>query len=316
MLGSGLSFSLFEAIKGSTMSLNRMHRRLFLAIAAAFLTLPVLAQHSNAIYEVKSQYQTIAVWDSTDGQRRQLLFDPNWNGTDSIQSEMNKSNPNELVLDYTKHMIASVPLVDKPKRILIVGLGGASLQRYLHNLLPDTVIESAELDPVVLEIAREYFYFIQDDRQKVHIGDGREFMEKSQEKYDIIMLDAFSATSIPYRLSTQEFLQRVKERLSKGGIVCANLWSHQADYPDMLKTYATVFPELHVLPCRLPWSNHILIAMPAKQMLTVKKWKEKAVAFDKAHPTGLNLIEFVERHITPQIQDDARVLLDKDAPND
>jgi spermidine synthase len=299
------------------MKLKHMNRRLFLATTAAvLLILPALAQRSNAIYEVKSQYQTIAVWDSTDGQRRQLIFDPKWDGSDSIQSEMNMSNPNELVLDYTRHMIASVPLVDNPKRILIVGLGGACLQRYLHDLLPNTVIESAELDPAVLEVAKEYFNFTEDGRQKVQIGDGREYVEKSQEKYDIIMLDAFSATSIPYRLATREFLQRVKERLAKGGIVCANLWSHQADYPNMLKTYAQVFPELHVLPCRLPWSNHILIAMPAPQKLTVKKWKEKAVAFDKAHPTGLKLTEFLDQHIAPEIRDDAKVILDRDEPKD
>jgi spermidine synthase len=299
------------------MELNRITRRLFLtAVAAAFLIMPASAQRSNAIYEVTSQYQAIAVWDSTDGQSRQLIFDPKWDGSDSIQSEMKKSNPNELVLDYTQHMIASVPLVDKPKRILIVGLGGACLQRYLHELLPDTVIESAELDPIVLEVAKKYFNFTEDDRQKVHIGDGREYMEQSQEKYDIIMLDAFSATSIPYRLATQEFLQRVKERLAKGGIVCANLWSHQADYPNMLKTYAQVFPELHVLPCRLPWSNHILVAMPTEQKLTVKRWKEQAIAFDKAHSTGLKLTEFIDRHTTPEIQDEAKVLLDKDEPKD
>jgi spermidine synthase len=299
------------------MNLTRLTRRLFLTVAlAALLIAPALAQRSNAIYEVKSQYQTIAVWDSPDGLRRQLIFDPKWNGTNSIQSEMNKSNSNELVLDYTQHMIASVPLVDKPKRILIVGLGGACLQRYLHDLLSDTVIESAELDPVVLDVARKYFYFTEDARQKVHIGDGREYMEKSQEKYDLIMLDAFSDTSIPYRLATQEFLQRVKERLAKGGIVCANLWSHQADYPNMLKTYAMVFQELHVLPCPLPWSNHILVAMPTKQKLTVYKWKEKAKSFDKAHPTGLKLIDFINRHIAPEIPADAKVLLDRDAPKD
>jgi spermidine synthase len=301
----------------STVKLNPINRRIFLAAAlAALLTTPALAQRSNAIYEVKSQYQTIAVWDSTDGLRRQLIFDPKWDGTDSIQSEMNKSNTTQLVLDYTQNMITSVPLVDRPKRVLIIGLGGACLQRYLHGLLANTVIESAELDPAVLEVARKYFHFKEDSRQKVYIGDGRAYIEKSQEKFDIIMLDAFSATSIPYGLVTLEFLQLVKEHLTQGGVVCANLWSHQADYPNMLKTYAQVYPELHVIPCPVPWSNHILVAMPSEQKLTVDEWKKKANAFDKAHPTGLKLVEFIERHITPEISSEAKVLLDKDAPKD
>jgi spermidine synthase len=292
-------------------------RRLFLAAAlAAFLTTLLLAQRNYAIYEVKSGYQTIAVWDSPDGLRRQLLFDPKWDGNDAIQSEMNKRDTNQLILDYAQYMIASAPLVDKPKRILVVGLGGACVQRYLHNLLSDTIIETAELDPVVLDVAKKYFKLTEDNRQKVHIGDGRAFIEKSKDKYDIIMLDAFSATSIPYMLATQEFLKSVKGHLAAGGIVCANLWSHQADYGNMLKTYETVFPELHVLPCPLPWSNHILVAIPTMQNLTVNKWKEKANAFDKAHPTGLKLPEFIERHMTPVIPTDAKVILDKDAPKD
>jgi hypothetical protein len=84
----------------------------------------------------------------------------------------------------------------------------------------------------------------------------------------------------------------------------------------MLKTYETIFPELHVIPCSLPWSNHILVAIPAMRSLTVDKWKEKAIAFDKAHPTGLKLTEFIERRMTPVIPADAKVILDKDAPKD
>jgi spermidine synthase len=299
------------------MNLNPITRRLFLMVAlAAVLATLLWAQRSNAIYEVKSRYQTIVVWDSPDGLRRELLFDPKWDGTDAIQSEMDKRDTNKLVLDYAQYMIASTPLVDKPKRILIVGLGGACIQRYLHKLLTDTVIETAELDPVVLDVAKKYFNLTEDNRQKVHIGDGRAFIEKSKDKYDIIMLDAFSATSIPYMLATQEFLKSVKEHLTAGGIVSANLWSNQTDYGNMLKTYQTLFPELHVLPCRLPWTNHILVAMPTVQKLTVDKWKEKASAFDKAHPTGLKLTEFIDRHIAPAIPTNAKVILDKDAPKD
>jgi spermidine synthase len=299
------------------MNLNPITRRLCLAAAlAAFLTTLLVAQRNYAITEVKSQYQTIAVWDSPDGLRRQLLFDPKWDGTDAIQSEMDKRDTNKLILDYAQYMIASVPLVDKPKRILIVGLGGACIQRYLHNLLSDTIIETAELDPVVLDLAKKYFNLTEDNRQKVHIGDGRAYIEKAKDKYDIIMLDAFSATSIPYMLATQEFLKSVKTHLTSGGIVCANLWSHQQDYGNMLKTYKTVFPELHVLPCPSPWTNHILAAMPTKQNLTVDKWREKATIFDKANPTGLKLTQFIDRCIAPVIPAEAKVILDKDAPRD
>ena len=287
-----------------------------MVVIAVFFTTPLLAQRRYAIYEGKSQYQTVVVWDSPDGQYRQLIFDPKWDGTDAIQSALDKKDPNKILLDYAQYMIASVPLVDNPKRILVVGLGGACIQRYLYKLLPDTIIETAELDPMVLDVAKKYFHYTEDNRQKVHIGDGRAFIEKTKEKYDIIMLDAFSATSIPYMLATQEFLNSVKEHLTEGGIVCANLWAHQADYNDMLKTYDSVFTELHILPCPLPWTNHILVAMPERQRLTVDTWIEKAMAFEKVHPTGLNLTEFINQRIPAMILLTAKVLLDKDAPKD
>lgn len=266
------------------------------------------------IYEVTSPFQKITVNDAPGGYR-QMIFDAKFDGTDSIQSEMNKTDPVQLTLAYSQHMIASVPLVAKPKRILVVGLGGGCLQKYLYKLLPETQIDTAELDPVVRDVAVKYFNYVVDARQTVAIGDGRKFIEQSKDKYDIIMLDAFSATSIPYLLSTQEFLTVCKDHLAEGGIVTANLWELEADYRNMLKTYAAVFPEWYVVRC-LGSTNVILTAFPDKRNLTVAKWKEVDQAFDKAHETGLNLAVLMETGLQTNVKipPEAKVLLDKDEP--
>jgi spermidine synthase len=293
-------------------------RLLLAAVLAACLIWPALAQQEGRIvYEVQSKFQKITVWDSPDGIRRQLIFDADWSNNvfNAIQSEVNKRKTNELILTYAQYMITSLPVVEKPKHILVVGLGGACIQRYLHNLLPDAVIETAELDPAVLDVAKRYFYLTLDDRQKVTIGDGRKFIEQSKDKYDIIMLDAFSATSIPYMLATQEFLKTVKDHLAVGGVVCANLWYNQADYRDMLKTYDSVFAEWHVMRCP-NWGNAILLGLPTKQNLTPEKWIEKCKAFEKAYPaTGMPISRFIDHDIEPvtRVPADAIILLDKDA---
>lgn len=288
-------------------------RRLLLALTlGAILPLPARAQEDRTVYEVQSRYQLITVRDTASGYR-QLIFDGRFDGTDAIQSEMNLANHDELTLAYTRHMMTALPVVEKPKRILIVGLGGACMQRYLYKLLPDATIETAELDPDIRRVAAEYFFFREDSRQIVHMGDGRKFIEDSKDKYDIIFLDAFSATSIPYMLATQEFLKAVKDRLAVGGVVCANLWDGEADYPDMLKTYSTVFPELRVVKCAFS-GNSILLALPNKMGLTIKAWMDKTEAFEKTHPTGLNLPQLIERGAAEQtdIPANARVLRDKD----
>jgi len=285
------------------------------ALCALLLPLPAAAQDAEVIYEVRSRYQLITVLDTANGYR-QLVFDGRFDGTDAIQSEMKLANPDEPMLSYARHMMAALPVVDRPRRILVVGLGGACIQRYLRKLLPDATIETAELDPEIRNVAAKYFFFKEDARQVVHLGDGRAFIERSKDKYDIIFLDAFTATSIPYHLTTREFLQALKDRLAEGGVACANLWAAETNYWDMVKTYSTVFPELHVVECAGS-TNSIVLAMPAKIALTVQAWADKAAALEKTHPTGLDLPQLILRGAaaTTSIPDTARVLLDKGTDN-
>jgi spermidine synthase len=286
-------------------------KRLFALALCVFLALSASAQDYQVVYEAQSQYQQITVLDTANGYR-QLIFDGKFDGSDAIQSEMNLSNRHELSLSYARHIMAALPLVKNPRRILILGLGGASMQRYLYRLLPDAKIETAELDPVIYKVASSYFYFREDARQVVHLGDGRKFIEDSKVKFDLIFLDAFSATSIPYPLSTQEFLKAVKNHLSPGGLVCANLWDMVPEYLDMLKTYATVFAEWHLIKCA-DAGNVILVANPNKAGLTTPSWIDKARAFEKTYPTGLDLPRLIERSVASALPDlsGAKVLLDK-----
>jgi spermidine synthase len=195
----------------------------------------------------------------------------------------------------------------------VVGLGGASIQRFVRKLLPEATIETAELDPVIRDVAAKYFHFQEDARQIVHIGDGRAFIERSPHKYDLVVIDAFSATSTPYHLTTREFLQAVRDRLAEGGIVCANLWGTASSFWDVVRTYSVVFPEFRLVRCAGS-GNSLLIAWPVKAGVTVEDWTRAATAFDKAHPTGLELPKLILRGIeeTTTIPDDAVVLVDKE----
>jgi len=279
-------------------------------VLALLITAPARGQEDRIVYQVRSDYQLITVLDTAGGYR-QLIFDGRLDGTDAVQSEMNLANPEELRLSYARHIMAALPLVENPRRILIVGLGGACMQRYLYKLLPQATIETAEIDPKVREVAAQYFYFKEDARQIVHLVDGRKFIEQSKDKFDIIFLDAFTAESIPYRLTTREFLEAVRARTADGGLVCANLWDGRSDYPDILKTYAAVFPELHVLKCAYS-GNSILLALPATVALTVPAWVERARTFEKTHPTGLGLPGLIERGAAERVHipDSARVRSD------
>jgi len=303
-------FPQFAAFRGIPSA--RIGRMLLRAtLCSVLVPMTAAAQEPQVVYEVQSRYQLITVLDTADGYR-QLIFDGRFDGSDAIQSEVNLGNPDELILSYARHMMAALPLAEKPRRILVVGLGGACIQRYLRRLLPDATIETAELDPEMRNVAATYFFFKEDARQVVHLGDGRAFIERSKEKYDVIFLDAFTATSIPYHLTTREFLQAVKDRVADGGVVCANLWDAEATYWDMVKTYSTVFPGLRVVKCAGS-GNSIVLATPAKASLTVQAWVDRAVAFEKIRATGLDLPQLIRTGAaeTTSIPESARVLGDK-----
>lgn len=302
------------------------------AVAAGIVPTLVWGQGSSrVVHRVKSEYQEITVVDTPNG-FRQMLFDARMDGRDAIQSEMKKSMPTELTLAYSRHMMTALPLVAKPakdERVLVIGLGGACMQRYLYELLPRSTIQSAELDPAVLEVAKSFFGLVLDTRQKVAVGDGRKFIEQAgaaggggagHEKYDLILLDAFSATSIPYSLATREFLEMCKGRLNEGGVVCANLWSSLPEYPDMLKTYDAVFPEWHLLRCGGGSTNIILLALKESRGLTRDTWVEMGKAYEKSHGVNLPLGRMIEDGWTVPARTGGgiggKVLLDKDAPKD
>jgi spermidine synthase len=288
-------------------------RRFGAVTVIAAVLLPILngCLSHRIVHQVRSPFQLVTVVDTPHGFRR-LIFDGRLAGSDPIQSEMNLSKPRDLVLSYTQAMMAALPLADHQRRILLIGLGGASMQKFLHDLLPETVLETVEIDPEVVRMARKFFGFEPDDNQIVHVGDGRAFIENSKRRYDIIFLDAYGPDSIPYSLATQEFLEAVRDRLAEGGVVCSNLLTGNPRFWDMVKTYAEVFPELLLI--KPPRSgNAILFAPLDRPYLTAEVWAREAAAFEEEHPTSLNLPKLIRGHTEDRVRipDRAEVLRDK-----
>jgi spermidine synthase len=280
-------------------------------IAAILLSIHIGCQSHRVVYQVRSPFQLVSVVDTPQGFRR-LIFDGRLDGLDPIQSEMNLSKTHDLVLSYTQAMMAALPLADHQRRILLVGLGGASMQKFLQDLLPETILETVEIDPEVVRIAQKFFGFEPNVDQIIHVGDGRAFIENSKKRYDIIFLDAYGPDSIPYSLATQEFLEAVRDRLEEGGVVCSNLLTRNPRFWDMVKTYAEVFPELRLI--KPPHTGNAILFAPLDRLgMTTEFWAREAAAFEEEHPTGFNLPMLIRGHTEDRIRipDRAEVLRDK-----
>ena len=129
----------------------------------------------------------------------------------------------------------------------------------LHTVLPRTVIDTVEIDPAVVSVAKNYFNFKPDGTLRVHVADGRKFVQqalKEGRRYDIVMLDAFDENYIPPHLLTREFLQEVKAVLAPGGVVAANTFTASRVYDDESTTYADVFGPFYNLRA----NNRIILA--------------------------------------------------------
>ncbi|OGA43951.1 MAG: hypothetical protein A3G25_08435 [Betaproteobacteria bacterium RIFCSPLOWO2_12_FULL_63_13] len=291
-----------------------MNRRPFLAglfACVALLALVALARAGETVlYEKASAYSTIVVTEEENGVRA-LRFGRNG----ARQSVVKLGDPDYLALPYVQVALVGLALSEEPGRFLVVGLGGGTLPMFLRKYYPNAAIDAVDIDPAVVDVAKKFFGFREDDLMNAHVGDGRRFIEKLRQPYDVIFLDAFGSNSIPAHLTTREFLQAVRRAVTPGGVVVGNLWSRISNplYDSMVRTYQGVFAELLILDVR-DAGNKILLALPRKQPLSRDELMQLARKVSAARRFPFDLGEpvkygFPDAHVKSQR---GRVLRDRD----
>jgi spermidine synthase len=227
---------------------------------------PVLGQDEPAhagfkvLLEKESLYHYIRVVES-DGIRR-LQF--RRSGSEYDESSINIRHPLRFEMNYYPLMFAAFAHQPEPKRILFLGLGGGTLSMAMRYYYPKTTIDNIELDPDVLEIARKYFGFVEDDRMKVYVRDGRVQVRRllrDQVKYDIIFADAFRGGYIPYHLTTKEFMEDLQALLTPDGIVVSNLQPGFESYHYHRRTFNAVFRN----QCSYGSGGNVVVVVDARE---------------------------------------------------
>lgn len=224
------------------------HGTVFLLALASLLNLAGCAGVSvgpKVIYERPAMFGLLMVTDDGN-ERRSLRF----GNSGARQSTIKIGDPDHLEFEYAQLMAASLALVPAPRRLLVVGLGGGSLPLFLHRRYPQAVVEAVEIDPEVVKVAKAYFGVVEDARLKLHVGDGRAFIEQAPAAtYDAILLDAFGSLEVPGHLTTLEFLEVARRALAPHGVVLSNVWNQRYNrlYDGMQRTHQEAFAELHLL---------------------------------------------------------------------
>jgi spermidine synthase len=270
---------------------------------------------AKVLFRKDSRYHQIAVVQS--GETRTLRFGS------SFQSEMYVGDPFRTAFDYTDYFFLGPAYKPDAKTMLFLGLGGGSAPKRVWRDLPQLRLQVVEIDPVVVDVAHRFFRVPDGPRLPIAVQDARRYLADETRRWDVIAIDTFYDDGVPFHLTTREFLELVRSRLTPGGIVVTNLIGSAKGSSSKLvravyRTYRSVFPTvlLHPLGEADGYGNVMLVATdgaaPSKAFLQ-ERWRR----IRAAHPSAPSLDAAISRRYDGFIRtDDVPTLTDAFAPVD
>lgn len=223
---------------------------------------------------------------------RYLHFGSRW-----VQGAMRMSRPDALELEYTREMVFPLLLREAPwpPRALLIGLGAASLVKFLHRHRPATALTVVELREEVVTAAAQFFRLPDDPaRIAIEIGDGAAFVAAKGPRYDLILVDGYDAKGRVGALDTPAFYAHCRARLRDGGMVATNLLTRHRGVDASVDRMRKAFSgrAIALPPCSS--GNVVAIAMTGEPVALDKGLLEpRARALREA--TGLNVSPTIAR---------------------
>jgi spermidine synthase len=163
-------------------------------------------------------------------------------GSRAIQSAMRVSRPWDLELAYTRAMMGFLMFNPMPQDVLMIGLGGGSLAKFIRKQRPQTHITAVEIDPRVIAAARAHFELPPDDATLGVIeADGALYVRQHPGSADVILLDGFDAGNQVEALATQTFYAACRRVLRPGGILVVNLWGRDSEFAEYFARLTRAF---------------------------------------------------------------------------
>jgi spermidine synthase len=262
------------------------------------------------VYETQTPYQQLEVIDDS-GVRTMYL--------DGVpHSAMNLDEPTKHVFEYTSYFHLAMLATEDVDRVLFVGGGGFSgPKRFLaeYNVTVDVV----EIDPGVITAARSYFRVRESEDLQIHRMDGREYLQRTNHTYDVVVLDAYQADRVPQHLTTVEFMSLVSHRMDSDGVVVANVVSardgpESAYYRAQYRTMDRVFPQVYSFPTSATdgRQNIELVATKDANRLSEGDFRVR----NQQRDIGIDLSSEIARYTGDVEVGDAPLLRDGHAPVD
>jgi spermidine synthase len=250
------------------------------------------------VHQSQSDDGVIEVVD--DGDIRSLHF-----GTFPRQSCMSLQTPHTLELTYTEAMMAALLLNPEPERVLIVGLGGGSLVKFILHHFPNCQIDVVEYRKDVVKVAHSYFQLPENDsRLNIHIGDGYLFVQErfyqDTAAYDMLLVDAYDHVGMSASVGIQAFFDACAGLLTPNGVMSINLWG--TNRPMFKQTMARINQSFEGRSLILPVEDKgNVIGLATMRLITqasLKKLKPSATQYEEKLQINLpkSLYELTRRN--------------------
>ena len=224
-----------------------------------------------------------------DGKSRFLYFNVRL-----MQSEMSLKAPHDLAIRYTQKMMAFLLFQPRPKRIVLIGLGGGSLIKFCYQRMPGTQLTAVELDPNVIAFRDTFLLPPDDSRLQVLQADGAEYLQTTEKGIDALLVDAFDKTGFAPSLANREFFDNAFAKLSGNGVLVINLAGEKETYAGLIGEAMHVFDDQVIVISVPDDGNHVLYAFKERHFEPRWRWLHN-YAKELRAKFGLDFPAFVQK---------------------
>ncbi len=191
---------------------------LFLVLIIIYIATPTPRKVSTQAVDTASAHYTIQQWVKDGKEIRGIM-----SGPAGVQSGVDIHQPDRLVFWYTQQLANAVERAPHKRRILMLGGGTFTLPQYLARRYPQSHIDVVEIDPGLLPIARQYFFYRDPPNVRPIFQDARVFLEQTNDRYDVVLVDVYNDGDIPSSLVTNEYAQALQRHLYDHSRIAVNM---------------------------------------------------------------------------------------------
>ncbi|MBI5222856.1 fused MFS/spermidine synthase [Candidatus Micrarchaeota archaeon] len=302
-IGTGIIMALLGIyLKAIKMNSPKYTIVLIFLMTLSVATAPIEIYKGTTVYEGESPYYHIRVLDGDffNESSRILLLD---NAISSGHGVGGKA-----IFEYEKQTQKTYELMGKTPKVLMLGVAAGTIIDGIFKAKPDATVTGVEIDEKTIEVGKRFFNLTENERTEIVIEDARRYIEKTDQRYDFIIIDTYRGKSVPFHLTSDEFLKQLKEKGTTDAIVVVNvIGSIQGDrselFQSIYKTFANNYRKIVLFPTNKDYEkrqNIMLIATDRNISEFENKYKTELahvqldrgkIITDDLNPTDILIME-------------------------